>query len=86
MLGLDPAETATALRAAHLAKADLERAISGRRAVWLNPEPVARWNTGDSVIHLYARHVDVVVPCGSLAELTAAITEVARRRSPIRRR
>ena len=69
-------------------RADLLRQARARvrRAVWLNPEPVARWNTGDSVIHLYARHVDVVVPCGSLAELTAAITEVARRRSPIRRR
>src|SRR6185436_15262972 len=27
-----------------------------RAVVWLNPEPVERWNTGDSVMSTYARH------------------------------
>jgi uncharacterized protein with von Willebrand factor type A (vWA) domain len=49
-----------------------------RRALWLNPDPRDRWNTGDSVIGLYERHVEAVVPCGSLAELGAAMTVVSR--------
>jgi hypothetical protein len=62
-------------------RADLLRETRARvrRVVWLNPEPRERWNTGDSVIDLYARHADVVVPCGSPAELAAAVAEVARR-------
>ncbi len=49
-----------------------------RTILWLNPEPVTRWNTGDSVIGLYARYVDAVVPCGTLAELERALAAVAR--------
>jgi len=49
-----------------------------RRVLWLDPEPQERWNTGDSVIGLYARHADAVVPCGSLAELDRALAAVAR--------
>lgn len=48
-----------------------------RRALWLNPEPRERWNTGDSVIASYARHVDAVVACGTLAELERALAAVA---------
>lgn len=48
-----------------------------RRVLWLNPEPSERWNTGDSVIASYARHVDAVVACGTLAELDRALTAVA---------
>src|SRR6185369_10679097 len=61
-------------------RADLLRdaRASVRRVVWLNPEPTARWNTGDSVISLYARHADVVVGCGSLADLADAVAAVAR--------
>jgi hypothetical protein len=60
-------------------RADLLRLARARvrRVVWLNPEPAARWNTGDSVIDLYARHVDVLVPCGSIAELAEAVAAVA---------
>ncbi len=47
-----------------------------RRALWLNPEPRERWNTGDSVIASYARHVDAVVACGTLAELERALAAV----------
>lgn len=60
-------------------RADLLAAARGRvrRALWLNPEPAERWNTGDSVIASYARHVDAVVACGSLAELERALAAVA---------
>jgi uncharacterized protein with von Willebrand factor type A (vWA) domain len=49
-----------------------------RRVLWLNPEPEARWNTGDSVIGSYARHVDAVLPCGSLGELDRALAVATR--------
>jgi uncharacterized protein with von Willebrand factor type A (vWA) domain len=49
-----------------------------RRLVWLNPEPTALWNTGDSAIASYARHADVVVPCASLAELDQALAAIVR--------
>ena len=49
-----------------------------RRVVWLNPEPRERWDTGDSVIATYARHADVVVECGTLAELERAVGEIAK--------
>jgi hypothetical protein len=62
-------------------RADLLRVARTRvrRVVWLNPEPPARWDTGDSVIGVYGRHVDAVVPCGSIAELARAVAAVARR-------
>lgn len=43
--------------------------------VWLNPEPRERWNTGDSVINLYARGSDLVLPCGNLRELLTALNQ-----------
>lgn len=43
--------------------------------VWLNPEPRERWNTGDSVIGLYAQVSDAVLPCGNLRELLAALNQ-----------
>jgi uncharacterized protein with von Willebrand factor type A (vWA) domain len=42
---------------------------------WLNPEPHEQWNTGDSVIGLYARVSDIVLPCGNLRELLAALNQ-----------
>jgi uncharacterized protein with von Willebrand factor type A (vWA) domain len=47
-----------------------------RRLVWLNPDPIERWNAGDSVIDVYARHADVLVACGALAELDRALGAV----------
>jgi len=43
------------------------------QVVWVNPEPNRRWNTGDSVMNLYARHCDHVMAAGSLRELAAAL-------------
>lgn len=60
-------------------RADLLAAARARvrRALWLNPDPHERWNTGDSVIAAYAKHVDAVVACGTLAELERALAAVA---------
>ncbi len=44
--------------------------------VWLNPDPVARWNTGDSVMALYARFCTVVLECESLGALVSALGRV----------
>lgn len=49
-----------------------------RRVVWLNPEPAARWNTGDSVMATYARHNDAVLAAWSPATLAAALGALAR--------
>lgn len=61
-------------------RADLLAAVRAkvRRALWLNPDPRERWNTGDSVMAAYAKHVDAVVACGSLADLERALGAVAR--------
>ncbi len=50
-----------------------------KRIVWLNPEPRARWNTGDSVIATYARHVDVLLNADNPNSLSAALGESAKR-------
>ena len=56
-------------------RADLLRHVRERvdRLVWLVPEPVARWNTGDSVLGRYAPLCDAVVECGDLHALVAAV-------------
>ncbi len=61
------------------ARADLLREIarSCRGVVWLNPEEVARWGTGDSAIEQYARFVDLLLPARNLLELQAAMLRVA---------
>jgi hypothetical protein len=46
-----------------------------RKLVWLNPEPRERWNTGDSVIGLYAPACDLVLGCGNLRELLGALRQ-----------
>lgn len=40
-----------------------------RRIVWLNPEPPALWDTGDSVMNVYRPHCDVLLPCSRLQHL-----------------
>jgi uncharacterized protein with von Willebrand factor type A (vWA) domain len=44
-----------------------------RAVVWLNPEPAARWDTGDSVMTWYARHCSAATECGNLAALARAL-------------
>lgn len=56
-------------------RADLLRAVRERvqRLVWLVPEPRERWDTGDSVLGLYAPRCDAVVECVTLGALTRAV-------------
>lgn len=56
-------------------RADLLRAVRDRveRILWLVPEPHARWNTGDSVLRLYAPSCDAVLECLTLEGLVAAV-------------
>ena len=56
-------------------RADVLRALRDRvqRLVWLVPEARARWDTGDSVLGLYAPSCDAVVECVNLAELVRAL-------------
>lgn len=58
---------------------DLLRALRSRvRALhWVNPETPARWNTGDSVLRLYAPSCDAVLPGNTIAELAAAVRQLA---------
>src|SRR6058998_825397 len=59
------------------ARADLLRAIADRvqRIVWLVPEPRARWDTGDSVLGMYASVCEAVVECGDLGALVRAVRQ-----------
>jgi len=36
---------------------------------WLNPEPQSYWNSGDSILNLYAPHCDDVLECRTLRQL-----------------
>ncbi len=56
-------------------RADLLRAVRERvqRLLWLNPEPRVRWDTGDSVLRLYATSCDAVLECLTLGALVAAV-------------
>jgi hypothetical protein len=47
-----------------------------KKLIWLNPEPRARWNTGDSVMGVYTQSCDLVVGCGNLKELLNALTRM----------
>jgi uncharacterized protein with von Willebrand factor type A (vWA) domain len=59
-------------------RADLLRRVGrGVKAlVWLNPEAVERWDTGDSVVASYARHIDLLLPVFDLSSLAAGLRRV----------
>lgn len=44
---------------------------------WLNPEPAAAWDSGDSVIGRYAPYCDTVVECRNLRQLRAFVEQLA---------
>jgi len=48
-----------------------------RGVYWLNPEPRAYWDTGDSVMGRYARHCDAVHEVRTLRQLEGFIESVA---------
>jgi hypothetical protein len=50
-----------------------------RHLYWLDPEPKAYWNTGDSVISDYSRHCDGVFECRNLRQLERFVAAVMER-------
>jgi uncharacterized protein with von Willebrand factor type A (vWA) domain len=44
-----------------------------RRLVWLNPEPIERWNTGDSVLRTYQRACHELLAASTIQELHTAL-------------
>jgi uncharacterized protein with von Willebrand factor type A (vWA) domain len=54
------------------------KAVSQRaaRLFWLNPEPVAAWDSGDSVIARYAPHCDAVQECRNIRQLRRFVEDL----------
>ena len=48
-----------------------------RHVYWLNPEPRAYWDSGDSIVGEYALHCDDVVECRTLRQLEQFVGELA---------
>ncbi len=48
-----------------------------RHVYWLNPEPRAYWDSGDSIVGEYAVHCDEVVECRTLRQLEQFVGELA---------
>jgi uncharacterized protein with von Willebrand factor type A (vWA) domain len=48
-----------------------------RRVYWLNPEPRAYWNSGDSIVGEYGVHCDSVIECRTLRQLEQFVGELA---------
>jgi uncharacterized protein with von Willebrand factor type A (vWA) domain len=59
----------------HPAQADVLEEIAQRvKAIyWLNPEPRSYWNSGDSILSVYAPHCDDVLECRTLRQLEAFV-------------
>jgi uncharacterized protein len=49
---------------------------TARHLYWIDPEPAAYWNTGDSVIGDYAKHCDGVYECRNLRQLERFVEAV----------
>jgi uncharacterized protein with von Willebrand factor type A (vWA) domain len=62
----------------HASRAWVLKAIRqrARHLYWLNPEPVAAWDTGDSVMREYAPECDTVVECRNLRQLRAFVEQL----------
>ncbi|MFI1293262.1 VWA domain-containing protein [Streptomyces sp. NPDC020792] len=63
----------------HAPRADALGRIADRSGhlFWLNPEPRASWDSGDSVIGQYAKHCDEVVECRNLRQLRSFVERLA---------
>jgi uncharacterized protein with von Willebrand factor type A (vWA) domain len=44
---------------------------------WLNPEPTAYWNSGDSIVSQYAPYCEQVIECRTLRQLERFVGELA---------
>ena len=53
-----------------------EIADRAKRVVWLCPEPLGRWGTGDSVIHEYQPYCTRLTHCATALDLEQALDEV----------
>ncbi len=49
-----------------------------RRVIWLNPEPRAMWNTGDSEMRHYSPYCHQVDECGTLVQLERVVSRLLR--------
>jgi uncharacterized protein with von Willebrand factor type A (vWA) domain len=49
---------------------------TARHLYWIDPEPAAYWNTGDSVIGDYAKYCDGVYECRNLRQLERFVEAV----------
>ena len=47
-----------------------------RRVIWLNPEPMSSWNTGDSEMYAYKQHCHELRQCRNLNQLIEFIEEL----------
>lgn len=47
-----------------------------KRIIWLNPEPLNSWDTGDSEMYTYKAHCNEVRPCQNLNQLFAFIEDL----------
>jgi uncharacterized protein len=62
----------------HASRAWVLKAIRqrARHLYWLNPEPAAAWDTGDSIMREYAPRCDLVVECRNLRQLRAFVEQL----------
>ena len=61
-------------------RVDIMRQIYERaaRVIWLNPEPVSLWGTGDSDMFRYQPYCHQVTSCGTLAQLERVVSDLLR--------
>jgi uncharacterized protein with von Willebrand factor type A (vWA) domain len=62
----------------HAPRASAVREIANRarHVFWLNPEPIAAWDSGDSVMGQYAKFCDGVFECRNVRQLRAFIEQL----------
>ncbi len=51
-------------------------AKEARAMIWLNPEPISYWDTGDSAMSHYAQHCDSIHEVRTLAQLESFVEEL----------
>lgn len=47
-----------------------------KRIIWLNPEPLVSWDTGDSEMYTYKAHCNEIRPCQNLNQLFSFIEDL----------
>ena len=47
-----------------------------KKLIWLNPEPMEKWNQEDSIIGLYEESCSMVLECRNLEQLERAIRKI----------